>query len=189
MSKSDDSTSDSNHTGEDVYAHEVERQWGEASSIRGVDPALLDESAHPDTTYREPAPESAAFSPWLIPFAAILTGPMVAAVLALFADGDPPSMRHFTAIISTGLTAWLINVGMASTTIRGISHGAESALRFGVLVGAGIALWALYTYWMKGRQGLGRPALIRSAILLFVLSAIFWYGHTTAPDWWAWMGR
>lgn len=171
-----------------VYDNETERQWSEADSIQGVDPGLLDEEARSRQS-GVPTEQTAAFSPWLIPFAAILTGPLVAALLALFADGDPPSGRQATALVSTGLAGWVVNVGMASTEARVLAENVESMIRLGILATAGMALWAMYTFWMRGARALERDGLVRSAVILALLSGVFWFGRATDPGWWAWMGR
>lgn len=190
MSESDTSSSDDNSAqGDDIYADDVERQWGEASSIRGVDPELLDQPASAPGRRRAPQEPPAAVSPWLIPFAAILNGPLVAAVLTVFTDGDPPAPRQIIAVLCTGLTAWVINVGLASTDVQVLAERTEAMIRFGVLVGSGAILWAMYTFWIQGRRRANRFTMRRSAVVLIVLSAVFWFGHATEPGWWAWMGR
>lgn len=174
-------------TDDEMYESETERQWSDADSIRGVDPELLDEESQPR---RETSPaDVAAFSPWLIPFSAILTGPLVASLLALFADGDPPSRRQAVAVLSTGLAGWIVNVGMASTQARVLAENIESMIRLGVLVATGMLLWALYVFWMDGSRNLHRQGLLRSAVLLALLSGLFWFGRAVEPGWWAWMGR
>ena len=180
-----------NDSGNDdaVFDSDVERQWDEANSIRGVDPDLLDEQAPGPRPGGAPAEQPAAFSPWLIPFSAILTGPLVAAFLALFADGEPPSARQAIAIVSTGFAAWVVNIGFASTTSQTLSADVEMMIRLGVLAVSGMALWAMYIFWMKGRQALDRRGLTTSAIILIVLSGIFWFGRAVEPIWWGWLGR
>lgn len=187
MSSSDESQS-ARKDAENIYESDTEQQWGEASSIRGVDPNLLADDPRPRRP-RQPRRSPAAFSPWLIPFSAILTGPLVAAFLTLFTDGSPPERRQVIAVVSTGLTGWIVNVGMASTQIGALTHATESTIRLGVLVATGAGLWALYRFWMRGRHALNRSGLLRSALLLLVLSAVFWFGYTADPAWWAWMGR
>lgn len=171
---------------DEPYQTEVERQWSEASSIRGVDPEMLDEQI------RAPAPGDddtgfASFSPWLIPYAAISTSPLIAAFLAVFADGDPPRPREIVALLATGFSAWVVNVGFASMTPQGLSTTAESAIRFGVLTASGVALWGLYLFWMGGDRRLNRSGLLRTVVVLLVLSGLFWVGRQST--WWAWMGR
>ncbi len=171
---------------DEIYEDEVERQWGEASSIRGISPDMLDARHRPHPT-QEPTEEPAAFSPLLIPFGAILAGPLVAALLTLLADGEPPTGRQAVVIISTGITAWVINVGMTSIKTPFWSPGMEAGLKLGVLVVVGLLLWAMYRLWMKGKRRLDQRALIQSAVILFALSALFWFGRTTS--WWLWLGR
>lgn len=170
----------------DPYENDVEREWSEASSIRGVDPSMLDEHVKRRNERTERI-VPAAFSPWLIPYAAITISPLIAALLALFANGDPPRPREAIAIVSTGAAAWAVNMGFTVSTIATLSPTVESAIRFGVLFAAGAALWAFYTYWMKGNFGLDRPALNRTIVILVVLSGLFWVGRDAT--WWAWMGR
>jgi len=179
---------DSNETGDDVYQEDVERQWSEATSIQGVSPELLDDDA-PTASANSRREPSAALSPWLIPFSAILTGPLVATLLTLFTDGDPPTGRQAIAVLSTGLTAWVVNMGLGAADTPMLSPVVESAIRLGVLLTAGIGLWAMYTYWMKGKQGVDRSALLQSAIVLVVLSGLFWFGRSLEPVWWSWLGR
>ena len=179
---------DSNETGDDVYQEDVEREWSEATSIQGVSPELLDDDAPTPSTDSRPE-QSAALSPWLIPFSAILTGPLVATLLTLFADGDPPTGRQAIAVLSTGLTAWVVNIGLGAADTPMLSPVVESAIRLGVLLTAGIGLWAMYTYWMNGKQRVDRSALLQSAIVLVVLSGLFWFGRSLEPVWWSWLGR
>lgn len=171
---------------DEVYEDAVERQWGEASSVQGIDPDLMSARIRRDVIEEAPT-EPAALSPWLIPLSAILSGPLVAAVLTLLADGDPPRGRHAVSILSVGSCAWIINTGITWTQVQVLSPSLEKSLRLAVLAVAGFALWTLYTYWMKGRRALDQSALINSAIILFVLSGLFWFGRDTS--WWAFMGR
>lgn len=171
---------------DDIYDGEVERQWGESTSISGIDPEMLDEQIESRASRRQSI-SPAAFSPWLIPYAAISTSPLIAAFLALFADGDPPSPREAIALVSTGFAAWIANMGFTVTTIGALSPTAESAIRFGVLVVDGAALWALYTFWMKGDRALDRSGLRTTVVVMVVLSGLFWVGR--GAEWWVWMGR
>ncbi len=171
---------------EGIFESDVEEKWGEASSIRGLDPSLMSKKLR--RQHHEGSPmESAAFSPWLIPVSAILTGPVVASLLAIFADGDPPTMRQIVVVIAVGCSAWAINMGLSSQAIELFGAGAEATVRIGVLTASGLLLWALYMYWIDGKRQLDQQGLVQSAILLFVMSFLFWVGRGT--DWWAWMGR
>ena len=169
---------------DEIFEDDVEQQWSEASSVQGVSPDLMSARIRRDVV-EEQAPQPAALSPWLIPFASVLVGPLVAAVLTLLADGEPPRGRHAIGVLSVGACAWIINTGIAATQI--LSAPVEQSIRLGVLAAAGAGLWAMYTYWMKGRRALDQSALINSAVILIVLSGLFWFGRDTS--WWALMGR
>lgn len=171
---------------DEIYEDDVERQWGEASAIRGVSPEMLD-ARHREEPARPSPPGSAAFSPWLIPFSSILVGPLAAAFLTLLADGDPPTSRQAVVVISMGITAWIINVGMAMMETPIFSPSLQMGFRLGVLATTGLALLAMYAFWMKGKRRLDQRALIQSAVILVALSAVFWFART--EPWWIWLGR
>ncbi len=171
--------------GPEVFQTETEKEWGQSTTVGGVDPDLMSarRRAHEEITEED----LAAFSPLLLPFAAMLTGPLVASLLALFCDGDPPTGRQATALVATGATAWLLNMGLAASGDAFMPIHVAGALRLTVLFLSGLALWALYTYWIKGARVVDRSALRRSVVLLILLSMTFWIGR--GMDWWAWMGR
>ena len=174
-------------TGNDeLYDDEVERRWSEGSSVSGVSPDLMDARQRSPANQEAGLARAATMSPWLIPFSAILVGPLAASLLTLLIDGDPPKARHTVAVICAGITAWVINVGVAMTATP-LTAAVEGMVRLGVLVAIGGALWAMYVYWMKGKTGLDRQAVYNSAIVLFVLSLTFWIGRDT--QWWIWLGR
>lgn len=166
-----------------LYEDDVERQWGEAASIHGIDPDLLHARSR---RYVAPA-RSASFSPILIGYAAIMAGPLIAALLTLFTDGDPPKGRHAVAALGLGATAWVVNTGLALMAQPLISAQIDAALQLGVLFLSGALLWALYRYWMQGSRHLDRQSLIHSALLFVGLSLIFWMGRDAT--WMMWLGR
>ena len=178
------SSSDSN-SDDEVYESEVERRWGEATSIEGIDPSLMHARLRREHLGDEPEP--AAFSPWLIPYAAVMAGPLVAALVALLADGDPPKPRQAIAVLATGATAWAINIGLFAEERTLISAGADAAAHLGVLFGSGALLWAMYVYWLKGKVAIDQRGLTNTIVALVAVSAIFWLGRDTT--WLTWLGR
>lgn len=168
-----------------IYEDDVERQWSEASSIQGVDPSLL--HARLRRHRAEDLPEAASFSPILIPYAAIMTGPIIAAVLTIFADGNPPRARQAVSILCLGAIAWVLNFGLASMEYPLISPGGDAALHLAVLFVSGALFWALYTFWIKGSRRFDQQGLSNSAVLFIALSAIFWIGRDAT--WLTWLGR
>ncbi len=170
---------------EKLYENDVERQWSEESSVRGISPELMSSGQRPASP---PPPRTpATFSIWLIPFASVLTGPLIASLLTLLVDGDPPKARHAITVLCTGIIAWVVNVGVAVAETPFLTPRDEGMLRLGVLVVTGGVLWAMYVFWIKGRQAINQQALINSAIIFFALSMAFWIGRDTS--WWIWLGR
>ncbi len=173
---------------EELFVTETEREWSETPSVGGVDPELMDarrvQAGDEEAITEE---DIAAFSPLLLPMAAVLTGPLVASFLALFCDGDPPTGRQAIALLATGATAWLINMGLMSSGEAWVSLPVSGSIRMAVLLISGFILWALYAFWMRGPRLLDRSALGRSVVLVVVLSLTFWLGRDM--DWWIWMGR
>lgn len=170
---------------DELYDDELQRQWDEGSGLRGIDPQLMD--ATPGASSGQPMSEPATFSPWLIPASSVITGPLVAALLTLLVDGDPPAPRHAVAVASVGITGWVINYGLAASEIAIVSGPVAAGLRLGVLVVTGFALWAMYAFWMRGKRAMDRSGLINSAVILFALSALFWIGRNAS--WWMWLGH
>lgn len=168
-----------------IYEDDVERQWSEASSIQGVDPSLLHERIRRHVA--EPPPRRASFSPILIPYGAIMAGPIIGALLTLFADGDPPPARQAVSVLGLGATAWVINFGLATMEQPLLSAGGDAALRLGVLFISGALFWALYGYWIKGSRRFDQKGLTNSAIIFIALSALFWIGRDAT--WLTWLGR
>lgn len=170
---------------DEIFADEVERTWAESTSIGGVDPGLMD--ARRGEYRPEEPPEASAFSPLLIPFSAIVTGPIIAALITLLTDGRPPKARQAVAVLSIGALGWLLNYALNTLGVLGISPGLAASLHLAGLFAIGLGLWALYIYWIKGRRGQDQKTLTQSVVLLVALSAAYWFGQDTT--WWTFLGR
>lgn len=166
-----------------------ERRWARGESLQGVDPNLMGarRSDFPDGAQGSPEEDPAALSPLLIPLAAILNGPLVAALLTLFTDGRPPRASHLIAALSIGAVGWLLLYGAAASTGIWLPPHYLPPVRLLVLLAVGLLLWFLYLRWMKGRRGQDHRTLVQSAVVFLVLSAIFWVARDT--PWWSWLGR
>lgn len=183
----DDTERDDTQGSEDaVYDEGVERQWSEAASIEGIDPDLL--AARPSGVGNDAARvRGAAFSPWLIPYGAFMAGPLVAGLLTLLTDGDPPRPRQAIAIIAAAATAWVLNVGLSTLEAPLISPRGDAAAHLAVLFVSGAVLWALYRFWIRGKRALDQRGVINTGVVFIVLSAIFWIGRDST--WLVWLGR
>ena len=174
---------------ESLLESSAERNWARGDSIQGVDRGLLEarRSDFPTNSHRDSFPEPAALSPLLIPVAAILAGPLIAALLTLFIDGRPPRAPHAVAALSIGATAWLINQGAIASADLWLPITYIPAIRLSVLLAVGVLLWFLYIRAFKGRRGQDDRTLRHSALVLFLLSGLFWIGRNAS--WWTWLGR
>ena len=169
----------------------TERQWARGESIQGIAPELMgarrsDFPTNPQLP-AEDTTESAALSPWLIPVASILSGPLIAALLTLLIDGRPPRAPHAVAAFSIGATAWLLNKGLVASADLWVPLEYLPTLRLLVLLAVGLLLWFLYIRAMKGRRGQDDRSLRHSALVLLLLSGLFWIGRNAS--WWSWLGR
>ncbi len=172
-----------------LFEDNVERRWAESPAVSGVDPELMEARRGEDYrgAVRPEGEKPAAFSSFLIPYSALLTGPLVAALVTILADGRPPRARHAVAVFSVGVVGWLLNQGMDSIIGVWIPQTRQGPFQLAVLIAVGVALWAIYVFWMKGRRGQDKKTLSQSVIVLVVLSGAYWFGQDMS--WWTWLGR
>ena len=169
----------------ELYEDEIERQWGEGATVQGIHPDLM-RARQGRSTLQAPIEGAANFSPWMIPFSAVMLGPLVAAFLTILTDGDPPQPRQAMVVLCVGVVAWVINFGVAHEQFLVLAVSTASMVRMSVLVICGITLWAIYRYWMKGKKRLDRRALKNSAVIIAILSLLFWTGR--GGEMWMWLG-
>lgn len=152
--------------------------------------SITDSSRRGVVIFSEPdiagAAKSAALSPLVIPFASILAGPLVAAGLTIFTDGRPPSARFTILALSIGAAGWVMIQGAALTSGVWLSPMLGSFLRLGLLFLLGLLLFAIYVRSPNRLQQIDRKTLSASAVVILLLSALFWIARDTT--WWSWLG-
>lgn len=170
---------------DEIFESDAERAWSESTHVYGVDQDLMNarQGDHPNTA----APKPAALAPILIPAAALMAGPLVAALLTLFVDGRPPKLRHTVAILSTGIGIWLCRQGLTALSPEPISPSLGPILALLLMSIAGALLWAIYAFWQKGRRAMDKQTLNSSALVVVALSFLYWFGRDSS--WWTLLGR
>lgn len=182
-----------NEEEESLFPSEQEKAWARGESIQGIDPGLM--GARPsDFPVQHEGQEqdgeskgAAAVSPYLIPVAALLTGPLLAALVAFFADGRPPTKRLGILFLSFGALGWLLIQGGTAAVGTWLEPRFYGIYRVIVLVTIGALLYRAYTGSKDRRQGVDNRTLYSSAALLLLLSGLFWFAQDAS--WWAWLGR
>ena len=162
----------------------------ENGRLQGVPPDLMSarRGELDDEWFQEPdAPVPlAALSPYLIPFAAFLTGPLIAALLTLFSDGRPPRGHQALGVLGLAGLIWLGNFAIFHFPLTFTSQSLAAAHLALHLVSGG-CFFALYRYWIGGAVTVDQRGLLQTALVFTLLSAAFWFGQDTT--WWSWLGR
>ena len=170
-----------------IYENEMERAWAEAPpSMQGIDRGLMRARRGQDVQV-EPAEPAAALHPWLMVFGALMGGPVVAGVLALFSDGRAPKARDLVAILALSAAGWLGMQGLFAFGPERFGPRTVVLASQGLLLTLGVLLLLLYLGPMQGRRGSDTQTLRQSLVVVIGLTALYWLGRDAA--WLEWLGR
>ncbi|RVU48070.1 hypothetical protein EA187_01130 [Lujinxingia sediminis] len=182
----DSDTARHDATSAQIYENELERAWAEAPpSMQGIAPELM--RARRGAGEQAPPAEPAALHPWLMVFGALMGGPVVAGVLALFSDGRAPKARDLVAILALSAAGWLGMQGIFAFGPERFGPRTVVLAGQGVLVTQGVLLLLLYLGPMQGRRGSDPHTLRQSLVVVIGLTALYWLGRDAA--WLEWLGR
>lgn len=171
---------------DDIFESKAERAWSESSSLHGVDQDLMS-ARRDDLPYSPPPLYPAAISPALIPLSALMAGPLVAAIITLMADGRPPKLSQLAAVLSVAIVAWLTRQGLRLLSMTSSPPHLGPIFALSLMFITGVLLWAIYTFWQKGRRAMDQQTLQNNVVVAVVISGLFWLGRNSTL--WIWLGR
>ncbi|TXD39041.1 hypothetical protein FRC98_01155 [Lujinxingia vulgaris] len=171
----------------EIYENDLERAWADAPpAMQGIDPELM-RARRGEGSQAEPAEPAAALHPWLIVFGALMGGPVVAGVLALFSDGRAPKARDLVAILALSAAGWLGMQGLFSFGPERFGPRTVVLASQGLLLTLGVLLLLLYLGPMQGRRASDTHTLRQSLVVVIGLTALYWLGRDAT--WLEWLGR
>ncbi|RAL24734.1 hypothetical protein DL240_00555 [Lujinxingia litoralis] len=172
---------------EHLYENDVERAWDEAPVFQGIDPALMSARQHPAGAAEDESIEAAALHPGLIPFAALMAGPIVAGTLTVFCDGRAPKARGLITTLCLSAAGWFAMQGLVSFGPQRFGPTVLTLASLGLLLAVGVSLLLVYLGPMAGRRASDERTLRQSLLVFLGLSALYWLGRSAS--WLAWLGR